>query len=119
MEGDGPLGSHGDSHGPSGRGGDSTTSGSSAAIPGSTHGELFFPDTDPQLRESFVGSLVRQKPHGPGVLRWRRGNYVRFHGGLSRGICVCGGHSFDRGVRSRLPPPPTLLPAASIAAEVR
>ena len=65
-----------------------TAGGETSTSPtGTTHGELFFPENDPQLRESFVGSLQRQKPHGTGVLRWRRGNYVRFHGADRGRVC--------------------------------
>ena len=54
--------------------------GGSGGPNGVVHGEVTFPDNDPQFRESYVGDLMRQKPHGSGILRWRRGNYVRFDG---------------------------------------
>lgn len=54
---------------------------------GSPVGEVTFPDTDAQFRESYVGDLSRQKPHGNGILRWRRGNYVRFDGELCADLC--------------------------------
>lgn len=50
---------------------------------GTVFGEITFPDSDPQSRESYVGELYRQKPHGNGILRWRRGNYVRFDGAVA------------------------------------
>ena len=39
-----------------------------------------YPEDDAQCRESYVGSVVRQRPHGYGLLKWRKGNYVRFEG---------------------------------------
>lgn len=41
---------------------------------------ITYPEDDPQFREQYVGGVVRQRPDGNGVLRWRQGNYVRFEG---------------------------------------
>ena len=47
---------------------------------------LKYPEDDPQCRECYLGSVVRQRPHGFGVLKWRKGNYVRFDGRQGRRV---------------------------------
>lgn len=62
---------------------------------------ITYPDDDPQFRLQYVGNVQRQRPHGRGELRWRRGNYVRFEGDfrageMREGVLCFGPHGRSR-----------------------
>lgn len=46
---------------------------------------ITYPEDDEHFRLQYVGRVQRQRPHGQGDMRWRKGNYVRFTGEFKAG----------------------------------